>query len=78
MKLTYDLKANVAYIRLRERQAEVETIQLTADFHVDIGETGTVCDIELLNASEQLAAGDDGKLIVVNDGSGEQGEMKVL
>ncbi len=39
---------------------------MTADFHVDDDETGAVCSIELLNANQHLAAGDDGKLFVVN------------
>ena len=57
MKLSYDPKANVAYIRLREREGEVETIEVTSDFLVDIDATGAVCGIELLNANEQLIAG---------------------
>lgn len=57
MKLAYDPKANVAYIRLRERQGDVETTEVTSDFFVDIDATGAVCGIELLNANEQLVAG---------------------
>ena len=70
-------KANVAYIRLREREGEVETIEVTSDFLVDIDATGAVCGIELLNANEQLIAGDDGKLVFVNQLNGEKGELKV-
>jgi uncharacterized protein YuzE len=77
VKLTYDPSANVAYIRLRERQGDVETIELTSDFLVDIDETGTVCGIELLNANDQLARGDDGKLIFINALSGGQTELDV-
>jgi uncharacterized protein YuzE len=77
MKLSYDPKANVAYIRLRERQGDVEMPEITADFRVDIDATGTVCGIELLNANEQLVAGDDGKLVFVNQLNGERGEFKV-
>ena len=77
MKLTYDPRANVAYIRLRERQGDVETIELTSDFLVDIDETGTVCGIEFLNANDQLARGDDGKLIFVNALSGGETELDV-
>ena len=77
MKLSYDPKANVAYIRLRETKGDVETIRLTSDFLVDIDETGTVCGIELLNANEQLTAGDDGKLVFVNDLDGKQRELDV-
>ena len=77
MKLSYDPQANVAYIRLRERKGEVETIEVTSDFLVDIDATGAVCGIELLNANEQLIAGDDGKLVFVNQLNGEKGELKV-
>ena len=77
MKLSYDPQANVAYIRLREREGAVETIEVTADFLVDIDATGAVCGIELLNANEQLIAGDDGKLVFVNQLNGEKGELKV-
>ena len=77
MKLSYDPKANVAYIRLREKSGDVETIRLTSDFLVDIDQTGAVCGIELLNANEQLIAGDDGKLIFVNDLNGARGELIV-
>ena len=77
MQLSYDPKANVAYIRLRERQGDVETIEITSDFLVDIDATGAVCGIELLNANEQLVAGDDGKVVFVNQLNGEKGELKV-
>ena len=77
MKLTYDPDANVAYIRLRERQGDVETIELTSDVLIDIDATGAVCGIELLDANEQLGAGDDGKLVFVNRSSGGQTELDV-
>jgi uncharacterized protein YuzE len=77
IKLSYDPKANVAYIRLRKREGDVETIEITSDFLVDIDATGAVCGIELLNANVQLAAGDDGKLVFVNELNGQVGELKV-
>ncbi len=55
----------------------METIEVTSDFLVDIDATGAVCGIELLNANEQLIAGDDGKLVFVNQLNGEKGELKV-
>ena len=75
MKLTYDPDADVAYIRKRE--GEAATIELTADFLLDIDATGAVCGIELLNARDQLTRGDDGKLIVVNALSGVQTVLDV-
>lgn len=71
MKLTYDPKYNVAYIRLRETKAQVETLHLSEELNVDIGPDGTVYGIELLNANEQLKADSQGSLVVVNESSGE-------
>jgi uncharacterized protein YuzE len=77
MKLTYDPAANVAYIRLREKQGDIETIQVTGDFLVDIDATGAVCGIELLNANEQLKGADDGNIVYVDPLSGEEQALKV-
>jgi uncharacterized protein YuzE len=65
MKLSYDPRHNVAYIRLREKSAEVETIRVSDELNVDLAPDGTVYGIELLNANEQLRAADDGRLVVV-------------
>ena len=60
MRLTYDPRQNVAYIRLRDRRADVETIRVSDELNIDIAPDGTVYGIELLNANEQLRAGDGG------------------
>ena len=65
MKLSYDPRYNVAYIRLREKTAEVETIRVSDELNVDLAPDGTVYGIELLNANEQMRAADDGRLVVV-------------
>jgi uncharacterized protein YuzE len=54
MKLSYDPKYNVAYISLREKSAEVETVHLSDELKVDLAPDGTVYGFELLNANEQL------------------------
>lgn len=77
MRLTYDPEANVAYVRLRERRGEVETIEVTSDVLIDIDETGAVCGIELLNANDQLTAGDGGKLVFENRRNGGRTELEV-
>jgi uncharacterized protein YuzE len=77
MRLTYDPEANAAYIRLREKQGDVETIQITGDFLVDIDTTGAVCGIELLNANEQLKGSDGGRIVFVDPFSGEETALKV-
>jgi uncharacterized protein YuzE len=78
MKLTYDPRRNVAYLRLQEKRAEVETIRISEELNVDLTPDGRVYGIELLNANEQLQASDDGALIVVNEALGERREMRLL
>lgn len=42
MRLTYDPKHNIAYMRLREKKAQVETIRVSDELNVDIAPDGTV------------------------------------
>src|SRR5262245_845499 len=75
MKLTYDPRYNIAYLRLQERTAEVETHQVSDEVNIDIAPDGTVFGIELLNANAQFRAEDQGKLIVVNEARGDSQEL---
>lgn len=70
MKLTYDPKYNVAYIHLRDKPAEVDTIHLSDELKVDIAPDGTVYGIELLNANEQL-----GKTLIVEGNGAKPAEI---
>lgn len=75
MRLTYDPRYNIAYLRLREKTEGVETIRLSDELNVDIAPDGTVYEIELLNANVQLWAADAGKLVVVDEAAGEEREI---
>jgi uncharacterized protein YuzE len=75
MKLTYDPRHNVAYLRLHEKTAQVETIRISDELTVDIAPDGTVYGIELLNANEQLRAADNGSLVIVNEALGDRREI---
>lgn len=75
MKLTYDRDRNIAYLRLRPKGAEVETIQVSDELNVDIAPDGSVYGIELLNANEQLRASDEGKLVLVDEAAGKEFEL---
>jgi len=75
MKLTYDRRRNVAYLRLHEKTAEVETIRISDELNIDLAPDGTVCGIELLNATAQLRAADGARLVVVNEAAGEKTEV---
>jgi uncharacterized protein YuzE len=77
MKITYDPRYNIAYISLQEKTAQVETIQVSEEMNVDIAPNGTIYGIELLNANQQLAADNQGKVIVVNEALGESSEIKI-
>ena len=75
MQLTYDPRYNIAYLRLQEKIAEVETIRISDALSVDLAPDGTVYGIELLNANEQLRASDDGTLVIINEALGERREI---
>ncbi len=75
MRLTYDPRYNIAYIRLHEKTTEVETIKVGDEINIDIAPDGTIYGIELLNANEQLKKEDAGKLFVINEATGEKSEL---
>ena len=75
MKLTYDPRYNIAYLRLHEKTDQVETIQVSDEVNIDIAPDGTVYGIELLNANVQLQAEDQGKLVVINEALGDRQEI---
>ncbi|MBI2559715.1 MAG: DUF2283 domain-containing protein [Planctomycetes bacterium] len=75
MKLTYDPRYNIAYLRLHEKLVEVETIKVSDELNVDIAPDGTIYGIELLNANEQLRKEDEGKILVINEATGERTEI---
>lgn len=71
MKLTYDSRYNIAYLRLQAKTTGVKTVHVNDEIRVDMAPDGTVYGIELLNANEQLWAEDEGGLVVVNEALGE-------
>ena len=75
MRLTYDPDRNIAYIRLHEKTAQVETVRVSDELNVDVAPDGTVYGIELLNANEQLRASDNGALVVINEARGDRREI---
>jgi uncharacterized protein YuzE len=77
MQLSYDPAHNIAYLRLYERTSQVETIRVSDSVNIDIAPDGTVYGIELLNANEQLRAGDAGKLVVINAAVGDRQEVSL-
>ncbi len=77
MKLSYDPRYNIAYLRFQEKRAEVEAIRLSDELVVDMAPDGTIYGIELLNANEQLWREDAGRFLVVNEATGQQAELSL-
>ncbi len=75
MKLTYDPRHNIAYLRLHEKTAQVQTLHVSEELNVDMAADGTVYGIELLNANQQLRSEDGGNLVVVNEALGTKREV---
>ena len=75
MRFSYDPRYNVAYLRLREKRAKVETIRVGEALNVDLAADGTIYGIELLNANEQLLGLVGGKLEVENEATGQKAEV---
>lgn len=76
MRLTYDPRFNIAYVRLREPGEQVETLRISDELNIDLAPDGTVYGIELLNANAQLVH-PSGNLVVQNEASGECAEIKL-
>ncbi len=75
MKLTYDPRYNIAYLRLHEKLVEVETLRISDEVNIDMAPDGTIYGIELLNANNQLRKEDQGKLLVINEATGDTAEV---
>ena len=54
MKISYDDRADLLYLRLDERKQEVENKRVTDDVVLDIGVGGKIIGIEILDASLHL------------------------
>ena len=77
MKITYDPKFNIAYVAIKSKPAEMNSIKLSDDLIVDMAPDGSIYGFELLNANEQLLQSDDGKLLFVNQLSGNEQQIEV-
>jgi uncharacterized protein YuzE len=75
MKLTYDPRHNIAYLKLQEKTAEVQTIKVSEELNVDLSPDGTVYGIELLNANRQLQDLPGGKLVIENEATGGRADV---
>ena len=77
MKITYDPKFNIAYVAIKSKLSEVNSIKLSDDLVVDMVPDGTIYGFELLNANEQLQKSDNAKLLFLNQLSGYEQQIEV-
>lgn len=77
MKLTYDPRYNIAYLRLAGKASEVETIRVSDELNIDLTPDGKVYGIELLNANEPLRTFIEGKLVVENESTGKSVQVSL-
>jgi uncharacterized protein YuzE len=75
MRLTYDPRFNIAYIRFRRKSKEVQSVKISDEMIVDMAPDGSIYGIELLNANEQLQRDEEGNLLLINEATGEQVEV---
>jgi uncharacterized protein YuzE len=73
MKITYDPRYNIAYIRLRKKAIGTKTVRVSEEMNVDLSPDGKVYGIELLNAREQLMKGK--KISFVDESTGKAFEL---
>ena len=77
MELTYDHDHNVAYLRLKPKSAEVETVRVSDQLNVDMAPDGSIYGIEFLNANDQIRGADGGRIVFIDPVSGEERSLKV-
>ena len=78
MKFTYDPLCNIAYIRFRSKKSGIESVKISDELVVDLTPDGKIYGIELLNANEQLRHDDMGKLLFVNQSTGDEIEVPMV
>jgi uncharacterized protein YuzE len=77
MKIIYDPRYNIAYIKMREKIVEVETLRISDEINIDIAPDGRIYGIELLNANEQLEFEKKKELVFVNEMTGQKAELHI-
>jgi uncharacterized protein YuzE len=75
MNLSYDPRYNIAYLKLREKTLQVQTIKVSEEINVDLSPDGTIYGIELLDANRQLQNLAGGKLVIENEATGGRTEV---
>lgn len=77
MEINYDPNYNIAYIRLREKTTDVETLKISEELNIDISPDGKIYGFELMNANEQLGFFKDNLLTFINSNNHQKIEIPI-
>ena len=77
MRLNYDPKYDIAYLKFQDKSKEVHTLKVSDELNIDMASDGTIYGIELLNANKQIYRQDEGKLLLINEVTGERAEISL-
>ena len=77
MKVTYDPVYNIAYLQMRDKTEEVESIKISDEMTIDISPDGKVFGIELLNANDQLGLSQETPFVFINEKNKEKKELSL-
>jgi uncharacterized protein YuzE len=75
MKLTYDPKYNIAYLKVGKRCGDVQTVHISESLNMDLSPDGSLYGIELLNANKQLFEKGEASFIFENKVSKKSKEV---
>ena len=75
MKISYDPKYNIAYIKLRDKRNEIKTLHISEEVNIDVSPDGKIYGIELLNANEQLKEARKKYLTLTDESTGKTIEI---
>ena len=77
MKISFDTKYNIAYIRFRPKTKGLETIKISDELVIDLAPDGSIYGIKLLNANKQLQL-KNGKLKLANERISEKVALQLI
>ena len=75
MTFTSDPRYNIAYMRLREKQGDIDGVRISDELVVDMAPDGMLYGSELLNPNDQLRRDETKKLLIINEATGEHVEF---
>jgi len=75
MRLTYDPRYNIAYLRFQKKARCVQSVKLSETLIIDVAPNGTIYGVELLNANKQLRGPEARHFIVTNEATGKTADV---